>query len=138
MKALVLSGKGLPLAVKDVSDLTAGEGEAIVRVYAAALNHRDVWIQRGQYAGLRYPIVVGSDGAGIVAASDVTAWIGKEVIINPGLHLGDRETHQSPTGFNVLGLPDDGTLAEHVRVPVDNLVEKPSHLGWEEAAALPL
>jgi NADPH:quinone reductase-like Zn-dependent oxidoreductase len=37
-----------------------------------------------------------------------------------------------------LGLPDDGTLAEYVRVPVGNLVEKPAHLSWEEAAALPL
>jgi NADPH:quinone reductase-like Zn-dependent oxidoreductase len=37
-----------------------------------------------------------------------------------------------------LGLPDDGTFAEYVRVPVANLVEKPAHLSFEEAAALPL
>jgi zinc-binding alcohol dehydrogenase/oxidoreductase len=138
MKALVIAEKNAPPVWREVPELVAGTGEAIVQVYAAALNHRDVWIQRGQYAGLRYPIVVGSDGAGMVVASDVAAWIGKEVIINPGLHWGDRDTHQSPTGFNVLGLPDDGTLAEYVRVPLDNLVEKPPHLGWEEAAALPL
>ncbi len=138
MKALVIAEKNAPPVWREVDDLSAGPGEAIVEVYAAALNHRDVWIQRGQYAGLRYPIVVGSDGAGIVVASDVAVWMGKEVIINPGLHWGDRETYQSPTGFNVLGLPDDGTLAEYVRVPVDNLVDKPVHLGWEAAAALPL
>src|SRR6185437_1513242 len=45
---------------------------------------------------------------------------------------------QSPTGYAVLGLPADGTLAEYVRVPVANLVVKPAHLSWEEAAALPL
>jgi zinc-binding alcohol dehydrogenase/oxidoreductase len=138
MKALVIAEKNAPPVWREVPDLVAGPGEAIVQVHAAALNHRDVWIQRGQYAGLRYPIVVGSDGAGIVVVSGIAAWIGKEVIINPGLYWGDQETHQSPAGFKVLGLPDDGTLAEYVRVPVDNLVEKPPHLGWEEAAALPL
>ena len=113
----------------------AGPGEAIVRIYVAALNHRDVWIQRGQYAGLRYPIVVGSDGAGVAADG---GWAGREVIINPALGWGNHEAYQSPSGFKVLGLPDDGTLAEYVRVPEANLVEKPAHLSWEEAAGLPL
>ena len=40
--------------------------EAVVRLHAAALNHRDVWIKQGAYAGLRFPIVPGSDGAGVV------------------------------------------------------------------------
>ncbi len=66
MKALVIKEKNAPLTLQEVPDLTAGPGEAIVKVYAAALNHRDVWIQKGQYAGLKYPIVPGSDGAGLV------------------------------------------------------------------------
>jgi zinc-binding alcohol dehydrogenase/oxidoreductase len=138
MKALVIAEKDAPPVWREVADIVARPEEAIVQVYAAALNHRDVWIQRGQYAGLRYPIVVGSDGAGVVVASDVATRVGKEVIINAGLHWGDQETHQSPAGFTVLGLPDDGTLAEYVRVPVGNLIGKPAHLSWEEAAALPL
>ena len=37
---------------------------------AAALNHRDAWIRRGLYAGIKLPdIVLGSDGAGEVAAA---------------------------------------------------------------------
>jgi zinc-binding alcohol dehydrogenase/oxidoreductase len=31
-------------------------GEALVELKAAALNHRDVWIKLGQYAGLKYPV----------------------------------------------------------------------------------
>ncbi len=73
-----------------------------------------------------------------MSASDAAAWVGKEVIINPALHWGDQQTHQSLLAFNVLGLPDDGTLAEYVRVPVGNLVGKPAHLSWQEAACLPL
>lgn len=137
MKALVITNKNKSLEVQEVARPVAGAGEAIVRVHAAALNHRDVWIQKGQYAGLKYPIVPGSDGAGVVmeGAAD---WVGKEVIINPSLGWGESVAYQDPTSFRILGLPDDGTFAEYVRVPVGNLVEKPVGLSFEEAAALPL
>ncbi|HET6253006.1 MAG TPA: zinc-binding dehydrogenase [Puia sp.] len=154
MKALVIQDKHRPVEVLDVPMPVAGPGEAIVRVHAAALNHRDVWIQKGQYAGLKYPIVPGSDGAGVVVevgafagrglgvssgdGADEMDWTGKEVIINPALFWGDSAAYQDPESFRILGLPDDGTLAEFVKVPVVNLVEKPLHLSWEEAAALPL
>ena len=140
MKALVLSAKNAPLTLQECPDLRAGEGEAIVQVYAAALNHRDVWIQKGQYAGLKYPIIPGSDGAGVIvsAGSSGAAWVGKEVIIDPAFNWGDSPTHQHPKDFRILGLPDDGTLAEYVKVPIRNLLEKPAHLSFEEAAALPL
>lgn len=66
MKALVLQDKHRAAEVLEVPMPVAGPGEAVVRVHAAALNHRDVWIQKGQYAGLKYPIIPGSDGAGVV------------------------------------------------------------------------
>ena len=65
-------------------------------------------------------------------------WVGKEVIINPSLGWGELTGYQDPERFRILGLPDDGTFAEYVKVPVENLVEKPAHLSFEEAAALPL
>jgi NADPH:quinone reductase-like Zn-dependent oxidoreductase len=40
--------------------------------------------------------------------------------------------------FQILGLPRDGTLAERIAVPVAQLAPRPTHLSWEEAAALPL
>ena len=145
MKALVITDKNTPLIVQELADLEAGPGEAIVRVHAASLNHRDVWIQKGQYAGLKYPIVPGSDGAGVVveAVQDQNAtthsnWVGKDVIINPSLLWGQSSAYQDPKSFRILGLPDNGTLAQYVKVPVGNLVEKPAFLSFEEAAALPL
>ena len=137
MKALVINDKHAPLTLEERADLQAGEGEAIVQLKAAAVNHRDVWIQKGQYAGLKYPIVPGSDGAGVVSAGD-TQWLGREVIINPAFNWGDSQTHQSPSKFSILGLPGDGTFAEYVKVPLSSLVERPVHLSFEEAAALPL
>ncbi len=102
-----------PLEWRNVPEPTAGAGEAIVRVHAAALNHRDVWIQKGQYAGLKYPVVPGSDGAGVVVeASGAPGWIGKDVLINPALDWGGSAAYQDPQHFRILGLPDDGTFAE--------------------------
>lgn len=156
MKALVLTGKNEPMVVQELAAPVARVGEAIVQVRAAALNHRDVWIQKGQYAGLKYPLVPGADGSGVVTAvgpgdaalgnasgagmTDGGAgdWIGKEVIINPSINWGGSPTHQDPQNFKILGLPDDGTFAEFVKVPLTSLAEKPGHLSFGEAAALPL
>src|ERR1041385_1596401 len=52
------------LDVRNVPAPEPAPGEAIVRLRAAALNHRDVWIKQGQYAGLKFPIIPGSTGAG--------------------------------------------------------------------------
>ncbi|HXA81286.1 MAG TPA: zinc-binding dehydrogenase [Opitutaceae bacterium] len=128
------------LKIASVPDPQAAPGEAIVRLRAAALNHRDVWIKLGQYAGLKFPCIPGSDGAGVVesvGAGVDAAWLGREVIINPALDWGSRESAQGEE-FSILGLPRDGTLAEKVAVPAANLAPKPAHLTWEEAAALPL
>ncbi|SKB50075.1 NADPH:quinone reductase [Parapedobacter luteus] len=140
MKAIVLDGIKKTLVWMEVPIPKLEKGEALVRTKAAAFNRRDWWIQQGQYAGLKFPIILGSDGAGIVeaVAGDAgQAWIGKEVIINPSIAWGDREAVQQKA-FHILGLPQDGTFAQYVRVPVENLHEKPRHLTFEEAAALPL
>lgn len=141
MKALVLADKNQPLVLQELPDPVAGKDEAIIKIHAAALNHRDLWIQKGQYAGLKYPVVPGSDGAGVVTATGDNGhahWIGKEVVIYPALYWGEASSHQHPEKFRVLGLPDDGTLAEYIRIPVRNLVEKPAYLSFEEAATLPV
>src|SRR5579872_5889671 len=119
MKALILHDKHRPPDYSEAPDPVAGAGQAIVRVRAAALNHRDVWIQKGQYAGLKFPIIPGSDGAGVVETADDGAdWIGREVIINPALNWGSSPRYQDPAEFRILGLPDDGSFAEYVKVPV--------------------
>ena len=111
MKALVLQHKNRAAEVLEVPMPVEAPGEVIVRVEAAALNHRDVWIQKGQYAGLKYPIVPGSDGAGIVvAASGAEDWVGKEVIINPALEWGDSANYQDPALFRILGCRMMGPL----------------------------
>ncbi len=128
------------LAVVDVPDPVPAAGEVVVALRAAALNHRDVWIKAGQYAGLKWPCIPGSDGAGVVVATGEgvdAAWRGREVVINPSFGWGDGERAQGAQ-FQILGLPRNGTLAEKVAVPVTQIAAKPQHLTWEQAAALPL
>lgn len=139
MKAAVLTAVN-ELQIHDVTRPHAGPGEVLVRLHAAALNHRDVWIKSGQYAGLRFPIIPGSDGAGVVAdigAGVDAGWMDREVIINPSFDWGHDLRAQEPR-FTILGLPKDGTFAEYIHVPVSQVAPKPTHLSWEEAAALPL
>ncbi len=140
MHALVLEAPDFPPVYKKVDTPKPGEGQALVKLHAAALNHRDVWIMQGKYPGIKYPIVLGSDGAGVVDAvgpHEKVKILGREVIINPGINWGKDEAYQSKE-FEILGLPENGTFAEYVTVPIENIHDKPEHLSMEQAAALPL
>lgn len=140
MKAWTLSAKDQPLALQTVDVPLLLPGRANVRIHAAALNHRDVWISKGQYAGIQYPIILGSDGAGNVSgcATNVDpAWVGQDVLINPSFNWGPDEACQGDT-FQILGLPQNGTFSEIVSVPAEYLHPKPAHLSMAQAAALPL
>ena len=142
MKAVVVHQVGEPEALRpeDVPDPRPGPGEVLVRLRTAALNHRDLFICRGQYAGLRFPIIPGSDGAGEIAALGAGVGElrpGEPVLINPSLDWGDDPRLSGP-GWRILGLPDDGTFAELVKVPASAVFPRPRQLSEEEAAALPL
>jgi NADPH:quinone reductase-like Zn-dependent oxidoreductase len=62
---------------------------------------------------------------------------GEEVVIYPGLGWGGGEDAAGPD-WRILGGPGDGTYAELVKVPVENVFPKPARFSWEEAAAFPL
>ena len=139
MRAVVLEEVNR-LEIREVPVPQPVAGEVVVALHAAALNHRDVWIKSGDYTGLKFPIIPGSDGAGVITrlGPDVSAdWVGKPVIINPALDWGDDQRAQG-NRFSILGLPKDGTLAAESNVPVANVYPKPAHLDWRQSAALPL
>lgn len=129
MKALVLTEPNSLPTYQDTADPVPAEGEVIVEIKAAALNHRDVFVTQGKYSNIRFPIILGSDGAGICE--------GKEVVIYPALNWGEDPRFQGKS-FEILGLPRNGTLAEKIAVPANHVFPKPAHLSWAEAAALPL
>lgn len=137
MKAVVIREHGsfekLLLEERPVPEPRADEVR--VRIKAAALNHLDTWVRRG-VAGFAFPlpIVPGCDGAGVVDAAGEAARVAKgdEVVLAPGLgHPLDRD-------YGILGETRDGTCAEMIVVPRENVLPKPARLSWEEAAAWPL
>lgn len=131
MKTAIFTEINKPLVYQDTEKPKLKDGNVLVKIKAAALNHRDVWIRKGQYGGIETPMILGSDGSGIEEAS------GDEVIICPSIGWGSAATHQDKN-YRILGLPDYGTFADYCQVPKANVFPKPSHLSWEEAAALPL
>jgi NADPH:quinone reductase-like Zn-dependent oxidoreductase len=140
MQAIVLEELNQKLAVKEVETPTIADNEVLVKIHATAFNHRDLWIQKGQYAGIRFPIILGSDGSGTVAkiGTNVNAdWLNKEVVINPSLNWGNNPRVQAKD-YVILGTPNDGTFAEYVKVDAKLLHAKPAHLTFEQAAAFPL
>ena len=145
MKAMVLHELGGPdkLSYEDLPEPGPGPGETVVRLHAAALNRRDLFATYGQYPGVKpdiLPSVPGSDGSGEVVARGEGATgpaEGTEVVINPALYWGD-DPRRPGKEYRILGLPDDGTFAQFVKVPVENVFPRPSHLSHEEATTLPL
>jgi NADPH:quinone reductase-like Zn-dependent oxidoreductase len=122
--------EGGELLFEEVPDPEPGEGEVVVELRTAGLNRRDLLVCRAVYP-FPLPLIPGSDGAGIRRDT------GEEVVILPGLHWGQAEAAPGPD-FQILGGERDGTYAELVALPRENLYPKPARFSWEQAAAFPL
>ena len=112
----------------------------MVRIEAAALNHRDVFIRQGLYAKIQLPAILGADGAGTVesvAGGADASWVGRKAVIVPFDSWGDDPRIQGKD-FLIRGMPRPGTFAEKIALPLDRIAPMPEHLSFPEAAALPL
>lgn len=126
--------------VDRVDDPVPGDGEMLVKLSRAAFNRRDVFISQGLYPGIQLPCIPGSDGVGTVAAHGAGAQgpaVGTRVVINPTLGWGTNQRVWLRSA-QVLGMPHQGTFAEYVAVPAENVVAAPESLTDDEAAAVPL
>jgi zinc-binding alcohol dehydrogenase/oxidoreductase len=143
MKAFVLqAADGLNSAVvQEIDTPSPQSGEVRVAVKAAALNHRELWIARGQYPGMvPAPFTLGCDGAGVidaVGAGVSQARVGESVVLYPGWNWGPDARFPGPS-FGCLGMPGPGTIAEKICVPEASVVAKPAHLNYAQAAAVAL
>ena len=132
MKAVRIHEDGGPevLRYEDVEDPVAGPGQVLIRLHAASLNHLDIWMRRG-LPSVPKPRILGADGAGVVEGLGAGAdsfEMGDRVLINPGLEDGAR----------IVGEHMDGTHAELISIPAENVYRIPESLSFEEAAAFPL
>ena len=132
MKAVRIHEDGGPevLRYEDVTDPVPAEGEVLVRLRAASLNHLDLWLRRG-LPSVAKPRILGADGAGVVGAlgPGVAGFEeGEPVVLNPGLDDGAR----------IVGEHMDGTHAELIAVPAEYVHPIPDGMSFEDAAAFPL
>ncbi len=111
------------LRYEDVPDPVAGEGDVLVELRAASLNHLDVWLRKG-LPSVPKPRILGADGAGVLAGT------GEAVVINPGLYEDGK--------LHIVGETRDGTHAELIALPRTAVHPIPGGLSFEEAAAFPL
>lgn len=125
--------EGGELRYEEAPDPVAGPGEVVVELKAAAVNRRDLLVRNPPGPAYQFPLplIPGSDGAGIRRDT------GEEVVVYPGLGWGSRDDAAGPD-WRILGGPDDGTYAELVKLPLENVFPRPKRLSWEESAAFPL
>ena len=133
-------------AVETVPLPVCGADEVLVRVAAAALNRRELWMTRGMYPGLRVGSIIGGDACGriVEAASVAHAAVHsaagnaeRRVVLNPCTGWALERDAPPPT-FATLGmLPQRGVFAEYVAIARDRLEPAPAHLSDAECAALP-
>jgi NADPH:quinone reductase-like Zn-dependent oxidoreductase len=131
VKAIRIHEDGGPdvLRYEDAPDPVPGAGEVLIELRAASLNHLDVWVRKG-LPSVPKPRILGADGAGVVVSGDEFA-PGTPIVINPGLDHGDGR-------ISVVGEHSDGTHAELIAVPREQVYPLPDTVGFEEAAAFPL
>ena len=116
------------LEVVELPDPTAGPGQLLVRVHAAAVNPTDTFVTNGarrkQQARHEPPYVPGMDAAGVLEA------IGDGV--DTDLQVGDR--------VMAIVLPDGrhGAYSQRLALPAGSVVAAPAGSSHAEAATLPM
>ncbi|KAK4158293.1 hypothetical protein C8A00DRAFT_39483 [Chaetomidium leptoderma] len=139
-----------PLQLNQTPIPTPGPNQLLIKLSAAALNHRDLFIRQHLYPGISFSTPLFADGYGIVTALGAnctptsTQLLNQPVLLNPS-----RGWASAPDGpenlardFAILGASAGcggvGTGQEWVVVDEDEVVPAPAHLSPAEGAALPL
>ncbi|HTT01103.1 MAG TPA: NAD(P)-dependent alcohol dehydrogenase [Steroidobacteraceae bacterium] len=139
---LVRSGTQGPFTLQlvDAPVRAPGAHDVLVKVHAASLNRRDIFLVQGQYpVGPRERVVPLSDGAGEVVQTGAAV---------TRFRVGDRVAgiffqkwlrgRPSPEVLgSALGGQLDGMLTQYITLSEEGLVALPSSLSYEEGATLP-
>jgi NADPH:quinone reductase-like Zn-dependent oxidoreductase len=120
------------LVVGERPDPEVPDGWTKVTVKAASLNHHDLWSLRG--VGLKeqqLPMILGCDASGYDADGNEVV---VHAVVNDPAWVGDQTLDPKRS---LLSERHQGTFAESVVVPRQNVIAKPTSLSFAEAACLP-
>lgn len=140
MRAIIFRGKDKPLTIETLKKSRPAKDQVLVRMHNAALNHRDLWTWREQTQVPDQGVILGSDGSGVIEDVGEDAdplLVGMECVINPSLDWGTNPIVQG-NSFRILGYPDNGTFSDYLVISKKYVFEKPEHLSFAQAAAVPL
>ncbi|KAI9715598.1 MAG: hypothetical protein M1812_005902 [Candelaria pacifica] len=133
------------LQLVEVPEPKPKENELVVRLNAAALNHRDLFIRQHLYPGTNFDVPLLADGCGTVIATGSASldktWKSKRVILVPGRGWKDAPEGPETGQYAILGGTKScplGTLQDYICVEAEEVEEAPMHLSNAESAALPL
>lgn len=142
MKAWILHGVG-DIRLEDVSKPVPASDEVLVQVKAAGICGSDIprIYQTGAHT---HPLIPGHEFSGVVVeiGSHIKEeWKGKRVGVFPLIPCREcmpcrNKQYEMCRNYSYLGSRRDGAFAEYVCVPVDNLIELPTEVTYEEAAML--
>jgi NADPH:quinone reductase-like Zn-dependent oxidoreductase len=124
VKAAFIDQFGGPDVLKygDLPDPVAGPDQVVVDVVAASVNGADWRVRAGQYAEAKFPLVLGRDFSGTVAA--------------PGDGVNDLKVGDAV--FGVLEAGREGAYAEKLAITAAIIAKKPDALSHVDAAAMAL
>ncbi|KAI0200127.1 hypothetical protein F4808DRAFT_170117 [Astrocystis sublimbata] len=135
-----------PLQLNHNPKPVPGSGELLIRIEAAALNHRDHFQRQHLYPYISFDTPLFGDGCGIVEAcgpstsASAQALLGKRVILTPS--RGWASAPDGPEGpFSTIGassLTTAGAGTDYLAVAEDEVEAAPEFLSAPEAAALPI
>lgn len=155
MKAIVIrpDREGEPLTAMQMETVQipeCGPLDVIVKVMAAGVNYNGVWAARGKPVSViklhpEEPFhIAGSDASGIVAkvGSAVKRWkVGDEVVLHCNQSCGEcpecnGDDPLACQNQQIWGYETNwGSFAEYTRVQSQQLLARPKHLSWAEAAS---
>ncbi|MDR3422379.1 MAG: NADP-dependent oxidoreductase [Xanthobacteraceae bacterium] len=124
MKAIFIEKFGGPEVLRygDLPDPVAAPGEVVVDVVAASINAADWKVRAGEYSQAKFPLILGRDFSGLVAAAGAGV---------DDLKIGDAV-------FGVVDAGREGAYAEKLAIKAAIIARKPDTLPHVEAAALAL
>jgi len=142
MKAYVLHDIN-NFVLEEIPMPVPSENEVLVRVRAAGICGSDIprVYKTGTYS---YPLIPGHEFSGEVEAVGTgvsSEWCGRRAGIFPLIPCKKcgpcrKKQYEMCRNYSYLGSRRDGGFAEYVTVPVDNLVQLPDNVSFEEAAML--
>ncbi|ORY63252.1 uncharacterized protein BCR38DRAFT_458450 [Pseudomassariella vexata] len=134
-----------PLQLNTVPLPTPGPRELLIKLHAAALNHRDFFIRQSLYPGISFGNPLLADGYGTVISTGpqcTTELLHKPVLLTPCRGWdADPNGPEDYAKFSINGGTVQhplGTAQDYIVVHESEVEPAPEHLSPAEGAALPL